>query len=475
MTSDAEKILLISSEQILLDLQNRPEASAYTIRQASNPEEALKTAGDFGPDLVLISEKLPKGAGLALAGKLLGDNPLLEVILISPEDSELTARQLIRAGVSDWLHEPLKQDILWLSVELSLRNKHQRTAWLEAETKKTTGSLQQRVEDLDTILTQIQDGVIVIDEDDTLLMVNPIARSAFNLGDEDLSNKTYDQVFSQRDILMAIRGEAPDPARIEVQTDDHTYYRIYRKEIPEIGLVISLHDISYLKELNRMKTEFVTTVSHDLRSPLTSILGYVELIRRAGEINTQQDEYITQVQESVHQITKLINEVLDLGRIEGSYEKDFSKTSLAEITGKVLTQFKPRIDQCGHSLVTDIDPKLPPILGDSVQLRQMIENLVGNAIKYTPEGGRIEITAGQEDKLVIFRIKDTGRGIPLEDQSKIFEPFYRAKNVSEDTQGTGLGLAITRSVVENHRGRIWLDSSTEKGSTFTVMLPIMEE
>ncbi len=473
--SDAEKILLITSEQTLLDLPNRPEASAYIIRQTSTPDQALKIADEFEPCLALISEKLPKGTGLALASKLMGENLLLEVILISPEDSDLTARQVIRTGISDWLHHPIKHELLWRAVELCLRNRQQRAAWVEKETKKTTGSLEQRANKLDTILTQIQDGVIVIDNNDTLVMVNHIARNAFNLGDEELAGKPYDEVFSQRDMLLAISGEAPDPTRIEFHTADNTYYRISRREIPDIGLVISLHDISYLKELNRMKTEFVTTVSHDIRSPLTSILGYVELIRRAGEINKQQDEYISHVQESVHQITKLINEVLDLGRIEGSYDKDFKKTSLVEIVGEVLTQFKPRIDQYNHNLVTDIDPKLPPILGNSIQLRQMVENLVGNAIKYTPEGGRIKVTAAKEENLVIFRVADTGRGIPLEDQSKIFEPFYRAKNVSADTQGTGLGLAITRSVVENHRGRVWLDSSTDKGSTFTVMLPIMEE
>jgi len=346
---------------------------------------------------------------------------------------------------------------------------------VKQETKRTTGSLQQRVNELDTILTQIQDGVIVISENGSLMMVNHIARRAFGLSDEALIGKPYHEIFNQRDLITAIQGEAPDPNRIEIEAEDKSYYRAIRREIEGIGLVISLHDISYLKELNRMKTEFVNTVSHDLRSPLTSILGYVELIRRAGEVNRQQAEYIAVIQESVHQITKLINEVLDLGKIESRVDKDFTEVSLAEIAKDVLVNLKPMISQNGHKLVADLDKKLPLILGDEVQLRQMVENLIGNAIKYTPAGGVIEVQANQDNDLLLFQVKDTGRGIPLDEQKRIFEPFYRGQNVSEDTQGTGLGLAITKTVVDNHRGRIWLDSSVNQGSTFTIMLPFITE
>lgn len=473
--SERATILLVTSDPAVEKLLDSPEAASYKTEVANDTAKGLASAAKLKPSVALISEQLPDGSGLALAGKLGAQNPLLQTILISPADSVLSVRQVLSTGISDWLRQPLQPDAIWQAVELTLKKRQHQQSWIKKETKRTTGSLQKRVDELDTILTQIQDGVIVISEEGTLMMVNHIARRAFGLADEDLIDKPYQEVFEQRDLLMAIRGESPDPSRIEIEAEDKTFYRATRREMEGIGVVISLHDISYLKELNRMKTEFVNTVSHDLRSPLTSILGYVELIRRAGEVNRQQAEYITVIQDSVHQITKLINEVLDLGKIESRVDKEFTQISLTEIAKDVLVNMKPMIQESGNNLVTELDKDLPLIMGDEVQLRQMVENLVGNAVKYTPAGGVIEVKAARENELLIFQIKDSGRGIPLEEQKRVFEPFYRGQNVSEDTQGTGLGLAITKTVVDNHRGRIWLDSNLNQGSTFTIMLPIITE
>ena len=468
-------ILLVTSDPAVAQLLDQPAAASYKTEIADSTAKGLRSAEKLKPAVALISEQLPDGSGLALAGKLAAQTPLMHTILISPEDSVLSVRQVLSAGISDWLRQPLQPDAVWQAVGLTLRKRQQQQSWIKQETKRTTGSLEKRVNELDTILTQIQDGVIVIAENGTVMMVNHIARRAFGLDDEVLAGKQYQEVFRNRDLLMAIRGESPDLSRIEIEAEDKTFYRATRREMEGIGVVVSLHDISYLKELNRMKTEFVNTVSHDLRSPLTSILGYVELIRRAGEVNRQQAEYITVIQDSVHQITKLINEVLDLGKIESRVDKEFTEVSLTEIAKDVLVNMKPMIQESGNTLVTDLDQSLPLILGDEIQLRQMIENLVGNAVKYTPAGGVIEVKAARDNELLIFKIKDTGRGIPLEEQKRVFEPFYRGQNVSEDTQGTGLGLAITKTVIDNHRGRIWLDSNLDQGSTFTIMLPIITE
>ena len=209
-------------------------------------------------------------------------------------------------------------------------------------------------------------------------------------------------------MLDAITGAVPDPNRVEILGEDQAYYRVNNLSIEGVGQLITLHDISYLKELNRMKTQFVNTVSHDIRSPLTSILGYVELIKRAGEINRQQGEFIDQVQESVHQITKLISEVLDLGKIESRLDKNFSMISLVEITRDVLVTLQPVITQSNLILEVSFEENLPDILGDSIQLRQLVENLVGNAIKYTPAGGKITIRGRYEADQLIYQVEDTG-------------------------------------------------------------------
>jgi len=324
---------------------------------------------------------------------------------------------------------------------------------------------------LENILTQIEDGVIVVGDSNELILVNRRARLAFDLGDEDLSGKTLEDVFDNRDLLRAIRGEALDPQRIELKADDEHFYRVQVTNIQDIGTVATLQDISYLKELDRIKTDFVNTVSHDLRSPLTSILGYVELIKRAGLVNENQEEYIQRVQMSVHSITSLISELLDLGRIEVGLFDEYELVSLAPILEESLNGLQPRLIELKQNLTHDIPAKLPNVYGDPIQLRQLLDNLIGNAIKYTQNGGEIKVTGTEEDDKVIIRVADNGRGIPLEEQANIFDRFFRASNVPDSSTGTGLGLAITKSIVENHRGRIWVDSALGKGSVFTVVLP----
>lgn len=325
---------------------------------------------------------------------------------------------------------------------------------------------------LKNILTQIEDGVIVVDSEDNLVLVNHTVQKAFNLSDEDVVGKRLEDVFENRDLVSAIRGEALDPMRIEIKAGDERYYRAQVTDIPEIGKVAALHDISYLKELDRIKTDFVNTVSHDIRSPLTSILGYVELIERAGEANDMQREYIKRVQTSVHNITSLISDLLDLGRIEevGRLE-DFEMVALTPVLQEAIEVIQGRVAEKKQVLSINLPKKLPCVFGDKTQLLQMFNNLFGNAVKYTPEGGKISITGLEENGQVILQVEDNGWGIPLEEQSKIFNRFFRGSNVPEGVSGTGLGLAITKSIVENHRGRIWVDSSTEIGSVFTVVLP----
>jgi two-component system, OmpR family, phosphate regulon sensor histidine kinase PhoR len=236
-----------------------------------------------------------------------------------------------------------------------------------------------------------------------------------------------------------------------------------------------MQDITQLKELDRVKSDFVNTVSHDLRSPLTAILGYVELIERAGPVNDQQREFIRRVQFSVNNITSLINDLLDLGRIEAGFDVQKELVSLPSIIRYAIEGLRHRIQDKRLTLQMDIDEQLSNVLGNPVRLRQMVANLVGNAVQYTGAGGNLHIECQKEEGQAIIRVSDTGIGIPSQDQPYIFDKFYRASNIPLDSPGTGLGLAIVRSIVENHQGRIWVDSTIDEGTTFTVVFPFADK
>jgi len=328
---------------------------------------------------------------------------------------------------------------------------------------------------LEAILTQVRDGVIIIDREGHPILVNQTVRKAFGLGDRDFSDQSLDKVFKHSELIRALIGEGDDPLRVEVEADEGRVFSVRLTEVPEVGTVATLHDITYLKELDHIKTDFVNTVSHDLRSPLTAILGYVELVERSGEVNERQAEFIRRVKLSVHNITDLINGLLDLGRIEIGLEEDIESVSISPILNYTIEGVQSQIRERGQTLRADYPDELPPVVGNPLHLRQMLDNLLGNASKYTPEGGEIAVRGQHEGGQVILQVADNGPGIPLEEQSRIFEKFYRGSNVGEEVQGTGLGLAIVKSIVDNHRGRIWVDSQPGKGATFTVVLPVAEE
>jgi two-component system, OmpR family, phosphate regulon sensor histidine kinase PhoR len=242
--------------------------------------------------------------------------------------------------------------------------------------------------------------------------------------------------------------------------------------INKVGAAITMQDITYLKQIDRLKNEFVNTVSHDLRSPLTAILGYVDLLERVGPINEQQSEFIRRVQVSVQSITTLVDDLLELGRIEAGMDTQKEMVPLDGVIRQALDSYYTLLIEKRQDAHTNFSEGLLAIRGNPIRLRQMVDNLLGNAIKYTPEGGEIRIDLSIQNNQMIVRFEDSGPGIPPMDQVHIFEKFYRASNVPKGVGGSGLGLAIVKSIVDSMQGRIWVESVLGQGSTFTVVLPV---
>ena len=323
---------------------------------------------------------------------------------------------------------------------------------------------------LETILTQTEDGVIVVDPENRLLLINRTAAEAFEATDPQLGRSLV-ETLDHPQILSLLRAPGRAPRREEIELKDGRVVNAQRTPIEGVGQAVVMQDITHLKELDRIKSEFVTTVSHDLRSPLTAILGYVDLIGRTGEVSAQQREFIQRVRTSVEHITALISDLLDLGRIEAGLDSARETTPLTVLARYAVETLRGTAEHRRLTLETDLPEALPMVTGDPIRLRQMIANLLENAIKYTPPGGRVRIEALAEADQVILRIIDSGPGIPPAEQPYLFDKFFRASNVPEEAAGTGLGLSIVKSIVDSHDGRIWVESALGKGSRFTVVLP----
>jgi two-component system NtrC family sensor kinase len=345
-------------------------------------------------------------------------------------------------------------------------------AAIAIENAQHFGRLDGHRRELETILKESDIGVIVVDTENRILLISPTAQSLFNI-ERDCTGLSAVEAFDEPRLLELLREADGGYRSDEIVLQDGRIFHASRTPIRGIGQTVVLHDITRLKELDRIKSEFVTTVSHDLRSPLTAILGYVELIDRAGELTSEQKDFLRRVRISVEQIAELVTDLLDLGRIEAGLDTGMEDTPLSVLAHYAVQGLLAQAKEKGVELDIHIEEELPLVHGDPIRLRQMIGNLLENAIKYTPAGGKVRLETHEEDDQLILRIADTGVGIPARDQPYLFDKFFRASNVPRDVSGTGLGLSIVKSIVEQHQGRIWVESQVGEGATFTLVLPAL--
>ncbi|MBA2753704.1 MAG: PAS domain S-box protein [Chloroflexia bacterium] len=242
-----------------------------------------------------------------------------------------------------------------------------------------------------------------------------------------------------------------------------------------LGRLFAFRDVTQEREVDRMKTEFVSLVSHELRTPLTSIKGYVDLLMEGevGPLKDDQREFLGIVGSNAERLVALINDLLDISRIEaGRVELQRAPLDFSRVVAGVLASLRPQIEAKGQQIEVALPPGLPPIDGDMDRLIQILTNLVANAHKYTPAGGRITISARAGQGRLEFSVADTGIGMTDADQAQLFTKFFRARNrTTQEVGGTGLGLTITRSLIELHGGEITVSSAPDQGSRFTVSLP----
>jgi signal transduction histidine kinase len=229
-----------------------------------------------------------------------------------------------------------------------------------------------------------------------------------------------------------------------------------------------------LEAASRHKSEFLANMSHELRTPLNAIIGFSEVLgeRMFGELNEKQEEYLKDIYASGQHLLSLINDILDLSKIEaGRMELELTDFDLPTAIDNALTLVRERAGRRGIALHQAVDQRLGQIRGDERKIKQVLLNLLANALKFTPEGGRIDVRAGLVDWMAEISVADTGVGIAPEDQEAIFEEFRQVGTAAKKVEGTGLGLALSRKFVELHGGRIWVKSEVGVGSTFAFTLP----
>lgn len=333
---------------------------------------------------------------------------------------------------------------------------------------------------VESILASSPDPVLVTDQRDQLLLANPAAWQVLGLGMDTDEGKPIDQVISQPELVDLLRTTGPEKDSLEVTlADDKVYLATATPVLADgqrMGRVCIMRDVTHFKELDALKSEFVSTVSHDLRSPLTLMRGYATMLEMVGQLNEQQVSYVRKIVGGVESMSRLVTNLLNLGRIEAGVGLQLEMISVQDIVERVVGGLQLSAAQKHIDLSVEMPKQnLPLIEADPALLQQALQNLVENAIKYTRAEGKVLLRVLVQPIGLVFQVIDNGPGISPVDMPRLFEKFYRGgQQGPPDARGTGLGLAIVKSIAERHGGRAWAESQLGKGSTFYLALPVRQ-
>src|SRR6266404_6112354 len=326
------------------------------------------------------------------------------------------------------------------------------------------------------ILGSMVEGVAVVGGDERILYCNQAFEQILELPQGSSQGKKLVEGLRQADLVTAVRQVLPGgdevTGEVEVGTVRRRSFSVTAAPVRAAeasSAVLVLHDITELRRLERVRRDFVANVSHEFKTPLTAIQGFAEtLLGGALDDKANRKRFVEIIREHARRLARLTDDLLKLSRIEaGRLELESRPVSVAGLVNGCVETARLNAESRGLRIAVELPEGLPPVRGDAVQLDEVLQNLIDNALQYTPSGGRIDVTAYSNGHEVIFTVADTGIGIPESDLERIFERFYRVDAArSREAGGTGLGLSIARHIVDAHGGRIWVESAVGQGSRF---------
>ena len=365
------------------------------------------------------------------------------------------------------------------------------------DTRKLINRLTAERDKISVTISGIVDGVFAVNKTGHIIIFNPAMERMLKVGQDDVINRFSDEIINMYDnekklSIMDImpKHEVFEDKVITSKKNiqilgkdgkeifvDLTSSTIAGNEEINLGVIVTLHDVSKEHDLEEMKLDFVSMAAHELRTPLTSIRGYLSVLQEElrGKVDKEKMDFLQKAFISSGQLASLVENLLSVSRIErGKMKIEKSQVDLLELLTEVVSTHEDQAKQKKIKLkLIKPDEKLPKISVDRFRISEMVSNLVGNALTYTDGGGSVTVSVEKKDNEIITEVADTGQGIPEEALPKLFTKFFRVSGVLEQgSKGTGLGLYISKAIVEMHKGRIWVKSTLGKGSTFKFSLPL---
>jgi two-component system, OmpR family, phosphate regulon sensor histidine kinase PhoR len=338
---------------------------------------------------------------------------------------------------------------------------------------------------MEAILSSVVNGILAVDSNKHILFINPMAQQMLNIIEGDVEGKHLLQVIRNNKIDNMIRDILENKGFEENEiTVNYPFEKIFRLNsnairYPEsdkiIGIIIIIQDITEIKKLEKVRSEFVANVSHELKTPLTSIKGFVETLKAGAiEDHVTAIRFLSIIEDEADRLNRLISDILSLSLLENKKSKAICEIiNTADKIEEIVSLLQSQAACKNINLKSRVEADINKLMGDPDQFKQMLINIVDNAVKYTPEGGAIEVKAYNSGNNVIISVKDNGIGIPKEHISRLFERFYRVDpSRSRNVGGTGLGLAIVKHIIMQFDGKIEVHSQIDKGTEFILSIPV---
>ena len=495
------KVLLIEDDkldQIAFERLIKEQELAYDYKIADSFAQAKNILNSERFDIIISDYSLGDGTAFDVFN-LTGDMP---VIFATGAGDEEIAIKAMKAGAYDYMIKDMERNYLKVLpqvVEQAVTHKKTKDALkeyhnnLEALVQERTEQLAAEKELLAVTLSSMTDGVIAVDAQKRIILFNKVAEKLTGWSSEDTQTRMVDEILHIIDDKSKKTVQSPidkvlHSGNIKSGTDQDviiakdgskcpisvTAAPIRKEDETIIGVVMILRDVTREREIDRMKTDFVSSVSHELRTPLTAIKAYAETLLRDPSMPEQtMHEFLTIIDEESDILKNLIESLLEISRIESGAVK-FSRepVDISAVINQVLLGLQHLAGKKNIRLKTSISDDLGQLQGDEGKIQSMVMNLVNNAIKFTPENGEVSISVRREGHELIIMVSDTGIGIPKEALPKIFDRFYRVQQSGKGIPGTGLGLAIVKEIVNMHNGRIEVESQPQQGTKFTIFLPL---
>lgn len=479
---DRTRILVVDDEKRIRDAcQAILAGQGFEVTVAENGTAGLQKIEEKHFDIILLDLMMPGLRGIDLLAHVKARHPDTLVIVITGYATLEHAVEAMKKGAFEFISKPFSPEDLRVVIAKAI------------EYIRTLEDIAHQRSRMRVLINQISDGVMATDARKRVALANPAFLKFVGYHAESPIGIPVESMIQTERLLQmiddALRMPSDQFSELTAEFSDGSLAESpgsvlavrcvpFRDRLSRnVGTVTVIHDITALKERDKLKSDFVSMVAHEIQSPMNSVLALVQVVQDglAGDLTEKQREILGRVSGKIKGLSDLAAELLDLSRIEsGLITLEKERLDLGRLLADQVAFYQAKARAKSIRLVLDPLSDLPPILANKTGVEEVIANLLTNAIKYSPEGASVTVAAAGEGDYVHIQVRDTGFGMAPEDMGKVFQRFYRVKDDrTRGISGTGLGLAIVKSIVEAHNGRISVESELHRGSTFHVFLPLM--